>query len=323
MAAFQNPDGGFGAKAGDKSSLGSTSSAIRALKNARGSIPDVPACIKYVLSCRDAESGGFAPTPGGKPNVRSTAVGLMAATELQVADDSTSEGAIGYFTRNVQRFEDIRIAVAGLEAVKKTSPDFKAWTARVEADRNPDGTWGKGSGRARDTGCAVVALLRMSVKLDKKDAILAALRAGQQPDGGWGKGEGDSDLESTYRIMRAFFMLQEKPDLEKLRGFIARCRQSDGGYAVKPGDVADIGGTYFATTVLRWVRLLDGKPERIEATSRKLMRRSKTRGVLDARETLSSSIRRHADVGVRRTSSRSFSDRRRSVMKWIPSGSAR
>ena len=104
----------------------------------------------------------------------------------------------------------------------------------------------------------------MGVALDKKDAILAALREGQRPDGGWGKADGSSDLESTYRVMRAFFMLKEKPDLETLRGFLARCRQSDGGYAVKPSDVADVGGTYYATTVLRWTRLLEGEPALIE-----------------------------------------------------------
>ncbi|MBV8231066.1 MAG: DUF1080 domain-containing protein, partial [Planctomycetaceae bacterium] len=157
-----------------------------------------------------------------------------------------------------------RIAVAGLEAVQKASPEFPAWAARVESDRNPDGTWGKGPGRARDTGGAAVALLRMGVAPDKEDAILAALREGQRPDGGWGEADGGSDLESTYRVMRAFFMLEEKPDLKRLREFLARCRQSDGGYAVKPGDVADVVGTYYATTVFRWTRLLEGEPALIE-----------------------------------------------------------
>jgi acetyl esterase/lipase len=66
--------------------------------------------------------------------------------------------------------------------------------------------------------------------------------------------------------MRCFFMLKEAPDLEKLRGFIARCRQSDGGYATRPGLEADPGGTYYATTILRWVRLLGGEPALVETT---------------------------------------------------------
>jgi acetyl esterase/lipase len=104
----------------------------------------------------------------------------------------------------------------------------------------------------------------MGVKLDGQDAVLDLLRAGQRPDGAWSKTDGGSDLEATYRIMRCFFMLNERPDLEKLRGFIARCRQSDGGYAVQPGAEADPSGAYYATTILRWVRLLGGEPGLVE-----------------------------------------------------------
>ena len=266
VAAFQNHDGGFAARMGEKSSLSATSSGVRTLKNVGGSIPDVLACLSYLRSCFDRESGGFAPTPGGKPDVRTTAVALMAVAEMKIVDDAMIEGAIGFFGKNARTFEDIRIAVAGLEAVDKSSPDFPRWIAQVEADRNSDGTWGKGADRYRDTGGAAVALLRMGVALDKKDAVLDVLKAGQRPDGAWSKGDADSDLEPTYRIMRAFFMLKEAPDLETLRGYIARCRQSDGGYASHPRGEADLGGTYYATTILRWVRLLGGEPALVETT---------------------------------------------------------
>ena len=49
VAAFQNPDGGFAARKGGPSSLGSTSSAIRSLKHVGGSIPDALKCIDYVV----------------------------------------------------------------------------------------------------------------------------------------------------------------------------------------------------------------------------------------------------------------------------------
>jgi poly(3-hydroxybutyrate) depolymerase/prenyltransferase beta subunit len=264
VATFQNPDGGFGATEGGRSTLGSTSAAIRILKNVGGSIPDVPACIRFVQSCYDRDGGGFAQTPGGTPDVGTTASGLMAIAELRVPAKEMTAGAIQYFSKHAQSFEDIRIAVAGLEAAQATSADFPAWIEKVKADRNPDGTWGQGAGKARATGSAAVALLRMGVDLDKKDAILAALREGQRPDGGWGAAEGGSDLGSTYRVMRAFFMLKETPDLDRLSGFIARCRHSHGGYAVKPDGEPNLGGTYFATTVLRWVRLLGGEPAFVE-----------------------------------------------------------
>jgi poly(3-hydroxybutyrate) depolymerase len=266
LAALQNPDGGFAAKAGERSSLPATSTAVRTLKNVGGSIPDVLACLAYLRSCFDKASGGFAPAPGGTPDVRTTAVALMAVADMKIASDEMITGAIGYFTKNAQSFEDIRIAVAGLEAVEKTSPDFARWTAQVEKERNPDGTWGQGPGRSRDTGGAAVALLRMGVSLDKKDAVLAALRTGQRDDGAWSKSDAGSDLEATYRIMRCFYMLKEAPDLEKLRGFIARCRHSDGSYAVQPGGGGELTGTYYATTILRWVKLLGGEPGLVETT---------------------------------------------------------
>ena len=65
--------------------------------------------------------------------------------------------------------------------------------------------------------------------------------------------------------MRAFFMLKETPDLDTLRGFIARCRQSDGGYAAKPGGAGRPGRRPTTPrSVLRWVRLLDGEPALVE-----------------------------------------------------------
>jgi poly(3-hydroxybutyrate) depolymerase len=264
VEALQNPDGGFGPAVGQPSSLGTTSSAVRVLKNTGGSIPDVLACIKYIKSCHDPESGGFAPKPGGKPDVRTTAVGLMAIVEMKISADKITEPAIAYFSKNVKSFEDIRIAVAGLEAVDGKSPDFEAWTKQVVADRNPDGTFGKGPSKPRDTGGAAAALLRMGVKLDKAEAVIDALKEGQQADGAWSKGEQGSDLEATYRIMRCLYMLKAKPDLEKLSGFLASCRHSSGGYGVKPGAAPDLGGTYFATTVGRWVRLMNGEPALVE-----------------------------------------------------------
>ncbi|WP_422931047.1 family 16 glycoside hydrolase [Singulisphaera sp. PoT] len=264
VASYQNSDGGFGPKPSAPSTLSTTSTAIRILKNTKGAIPDVLACIKFVKSCYDPSTGGFAPTPGGEPSVGITASGLMAIAELKIPADDYAKGAIEYFSKHAKEFEEIRIAAAGLEAVGKTSPDFEAWTKKVEAMRNSDGTFGKGGAQARDTGGATALLLRMGVKVDKKDAILQALRARQNADGAWSKADGVSELETSYRIMRTFYMLKETPDLEKLKGFIAKCRHSDGSYSSRPGGEGDLGGTYFATTIIRWIRLLSGEPAYVE-----------------------------------------------------------
>jgi len=266
VAGFQNPDGGFAARPGGPSSLASTSSAVRTLGFVAGSIPDVPKCIAFVKSCYDPTVGGFAQTPGGKVDIATTAVGLMALTALKLDTGSYAEGAIAYFSKDVKTFEDVRIAVAGLEAVKATSPDFPKWSEQIKQDQNPDGTFGTGSAQPRATGSKVAALLRMNVTLDpaQKTAIVAVLRAGQKADGGWAEADGPSELGTSYRIMRAFFMMKEKPDIVKLRGFLASHRNSDGGFGPKPGAPSDLSGTYFCSIMGYWARLLDGEPAILE-----------------------------------------------------------
>jgi pimeloyl-ACP methyl ester carboxylesterase/prenyltransferase beta subunit len=263
LASFQNPDGGFAPAAGQKSSLGTTSSIIRSLGNIAGSVKDVPGAIAYVKSCC-VVGGGFSQTPGGEPSVSTTAIGLMAYAALKISDEKTTQEAIAYLSKNAKSFEDVRIAVAGLEAVNAKLPDFEPWTRGVSANRNADGSWGQGDSQAFATGGAAAALLRMGVPLDNKDAILKAMRAGQRPDGAWSRESGPSDLEASYRIMRCFFMLKEKPDLEKLMAFISRCRHSDGSYSSAPDKPGDPGGCYYATTIIRWARLMSGEPAVVE-----------------------------------------------------------
>ncbi len=266
VAGFQNPDGGFSGKAGQPSSLGSTSSAIRTLGYVGGSIPDVAKCISFVKSCYDPTTGGFAQTPGGKPDVSTTAIGLMAVAALKLDVTSFTEGGIGFFSKNAKAFEEVRMAAAGMEAVKATSPDFPRWIDQVKEGENPDGTYGEGVSLPRLTGSKVAALLRMNATLEpaKKAGIVAALRAGQRPDGGWSDKDGPSDLGSSYRIMRAFYMMKEKPDLDRLRGYLASHRNSDGGYGPTPGAASDLGGTYSCSIMGYWARRLDGEPPLVE-----------------------------------------------------------
>ncbi len=263
VGAFQNPDGGFSAGVGGKSSLGATSSAIRCLKYTGGSIADVLKCIAFVESCYDKESGGFSQNPGGKTDVATTASGLMAIAELRL-DPKAYLKSVEFLSANAKSFEEVRIAVAGLEAIKASSPDFPRWTEQVNMGRNADGTWGEGPTKAKDTGGKAAALLRMGVKPDHQEAILSALRDAQRGDGGWSADGVKSDLATSYRIMRCIYMLKGRPDLERLRGWIAKHRQSDGGYSSSIGGAADSGGTYFCSIMLYWSRLLEGEPAIVE-----------------------------------------------------------
>jgi len=237
-------------------SLRATSAAVRALKYLalKREIPR-EACVRFVESCFDRASGGFADTPRGKPDVVSTAVGAMAVAALDMPVKDYQKGIRAYLGDHVKTFEDIRIAVAGLESIHVVSPHQDDWLEMVIARRNPDGTWGKGAGAARETGSAIVAVLRMKGPVVKRENVLKTLKEGQRRDGAFGHADAKgSDLETTYRVMRAFVMLKAQPaDVEGVRSFVAKCRNDDHGFGVRPNQPSSVAATYFAATIMHWL----------------------------------------------------------------------
>jgi hypothetical protein len=261
LRVLQSDNGGFlaaqpkpGAQ-GEGPSLRATSSALRALRYFGGEPRDKAACAKFVRSCFHETDGGFANHDDAQSEVTSTAVGLMAVVELRLPADEYSPAAVRYLGEHAKTFEEIRIAAAGLEAVGKRPPQADRWLEQILQMRNADGTYGKGDGTARATGGAVVAVLRLGGKLEDAAAVVRTLQAGQRADGGFGKEDAKgSDLESTYRVLRCFVMLRARPkDVPALRGFVAKCRNDDGGYGVAPGQPSSAGGTYFAAIILHWI----------------------------------------------------------------------
>jgi hypothetical protein len=236
--------------------LRATSAAVRALHYLGGDVPKKDACVKFVESCHDAASGGFSDFPGGTPDVFSTAVGVMAVTELGMPAQKYGPGAVKYLTENAKGFDDIRIAVAGLERLKTMSPKTKTWLEEVRKLQNADGSFGKGAGLARATGGSVVTLLRLGGEVKDRDAIIKILHEGQRNNGGFGKEDDEigSDLETSYRVMRCFVMLKARPaSVEGLRSFVAKCRNEDGGYGMAPGQPSNVGATYFASIIKHWL----------------------------------------------------------------------
>jgi prenyltransferase beta subunit len=256
VQSLQSDEGGFfPMKDGQvKPSLRATSAALRALKYMGGEAKDRKAAAKFTYLCFDKNSGGFTDAPGGQPDVLTTAVGGMAVVGVQLPLEPFADHIVKYLDEHVRTFEDIRIAAAGLETIQKKSPKTDAWLAEVAKLRNADGTYGKSDGVARDTGGAVVVVLRLGGKVDHPENVLKALKAGQRGDGGFGKADvKGSDLETSYRVMRAFWMMKDRPDAAALRGFIAKCRNADGGYGVAPGQKSSASGTYYAAIVLHWL----------------------------------------------------------------------
>lgn len=262
LSGLQQPDGGFIAAPIDaksdtkpKSSLRATSAAVRAIKYLGGELPNEFKALQFVESCYQQKAGAFADSPGGKEEVTVTAVGIMAYVELQ--NKLHVDDPIGYLSKNAKTFEERRLAVAGMEAAKQFAPAVKDWLAEIAKSRNPDGTYGKGDGQARDTGGVVAMILRSGNELstEHRKNVVAVLQAGQRPDGGFGKaGEKSSDGETTYRVMRAFHLLGEKPnDVAKLKEFQAKCRNADGGYGVAPGQPSTVSGTYYVAAIGQWL----------------------------------------------------------------------
>ena len=162
-AAHQHQDGGFAANpVGQPSSLGSTNTGLRVLRHVGGSVPHVLECVNYVKSCR-VPGGGFSATPGGKPEVVITAIGLMAASELKITDSEMIREAVAYLGKNARSFEEVRMAAAGLEAIGVYSPDSPRWHHQIQAMRNPDGTFGTGASIPFATGGAAAAILRLGL----------------------------------------------------------------------------------------------------------------------------------------------------------------
>ena len=263
LLSLRQADGGFVAQKPDPtgpktatSSLRVTLSAVRAIKYLGGELPDKPLTIKFIESCHDKANGTFADTPMGKSDVPLTAVGVMAAIELLPAFDS--EPSLKHIAAHAKTFEERRIAVAAMEAAKKIHPVTAEWFAEVAKTRNPDGTHGKADGLARETGSVAAMILRTGGKIpdDQVKAVQAALIGGQRADGGFGKaGDASSDLETSYRVMRAMHLLKIQPkDPAALRHFLSMCANKDGGYAVQPGNPSTGGSTYYAVTILGWLK---------------------------------------------------------------------
>lgn len=277
--------------------LRATSAAIRALHLLDAEVPNIKAARDYVLRCRDERSGGFGDMPGREPDVFTSAVGIMAAGELGLPMEKYRPPLLDYLRKKVKHesFDDIRIAVAGWEhslvaqhtvrAGGRAKADAKVRAAARQASgeeiareiRKMKGSglnvfyWWKtgisslkyqtkGDGAARQAGGLAVTKMRMGRKIEGKERadLLSILHRGQGKDGGFGKeGAATSDLESTYRVMRCFMMLDAAPpDPKGLRAFIASCRKNDGGYAITPEETSGVGPTYFAVISQYW---LDGK----------------------------------------------------------------
>jgi hypothetical protein len=261
---LQDGKGGFASGPKDLNpTLKATSAAVRAFKYLTGkkaleAVPNAKLHTEYVLSCYDPKTGGFADTPGGKPDLYTSAVGVMAAVELEIPKEKLAK-CMDYLKENAKSFEDVRIAGAAVEAwgLKDCPFELDTWFKIAKDHAAKNGGLGLKDGGAREFGSTSALLIRLGSppQMQEQELLAKLLCDGQRDDGGFGRKDAKgSDLETTYRVMRAFHLLKARPgEVEKLRGLIAKCRNVDGGFGVKPGDPSTVAGTYFATIIAKWL----------------------------------------------------------------------
>jgi prenyltransferase beta subunit len=265
LLTLHDPDsGGFKPTPDGKPGLRATSAAMRSFRYIGPQPkPEVrQRAADFVMSCYDPATGGFADSPGGKPDVPLTAIGVIAAVELGVPEGKFPK-AVEYLYKNAKTFEEVRIGAAALEALNKKPEWVKEWF-KIQNDEIMKGPIDSAKdGGAREVGSHVAMRLRLgepvTAPFQPRWPTPEFMLAGQRDDGGWGKkGAKGSDLEATYRVMRALYLLKEKPkDVTKLRAFVAKCRNPDGGYGVAPGEKSAVGGTYYAAIVTKWLDELE------------------------------------------------------------------
>lgn len=268
--ALEAPGGGFypappegKSDAAPRASLRATNAAVKALKYLGFPLlnKEREKHAAFVLSCYDPKTGGFA-EPGGKLDVTTTSIGVMAAAELGVPHEKYAK-AMDYLKENARTFEDVRIGAAAVEAwgVKECPFKLDDWFKIAAEHFGSQPKSADRSGDARDMGSLAAFFVRLGKPRALREVAVREIGNGQCEDGGWGKkGEKASDIDSTYRVMRAMYLLKEKPkDVKKLREFVAARRNADGGYATEPGGKSSMSGAYYAAIITHWLDELEKK----------------------------------------------------------------
>lgn len=264
VLSLEDPRGGFRPKASDPkkeqhipATLGATSAAVRALKYLGAKVPNPEKHAAFVLTCFDPQSGGFAEIPRGTETVYTTSVGVMAAVELGIPKEKFAK-AMTFIHEKANSFEEARIAAAAVESwgVRDCPFPLDPWFTLLEKIGS-DGTVEGGDDSARLAGATAAMRIRLGKPIENTKPILEVIENGRRDDGAWGRLNADgSDLESTYRVIRGFHMMKTKPkDTARLREFLQKCSNPDGGYGISPGEPSGVGPVYFATIITHW---LDG-----------------------------------------------------------------
>lgn len=253
-------EGGYAPQKGSSPSLRATLSARRSLKLLGAKAPNPEKDVLFVASCVDAD-GGFADRPGTPSSTALVSSGLLVATDLGMHNmpeyTQLIETNKKLLLNNAKSFEEVRMGAAVFEALGTPSPKRNEWVRVIRAAHSDVGGYGPPNSRLRDTGGAVAALLRLKEPLAKKEKeyLQEFLQNGQGREGGFGMTDtAPPDLDCSYRIGRAIWMLGGSPDAARMRAFLASCRSPSGAYAPHPGEEPTLVDTYRALIIASWLK---------------------------------------------------------------------
>ncbi|HEY2785447.1 MAG TPA: prenyltransferase/squalene oxidase repeat-containing protein [Fimbriiglobus sp.] len=247
--------GAYKADTSSKPSLRACNGAAKVTRYLGGMVADKEKTAAFVRKCYDPKTGAFA-EPGGKPDAIITSIGVITAVEFGVPKEKFPK-ALEYIKENAKTFEDVRMGAAAVEALNVKPKWREEWIkfAIDHADKTREQV--NGPENRLLFGSLGALLMRLGVTLNESAINVRNIAGDQSEDGAYGKTK-NSDLSSTYKVMRFLSMTKVKPtEPAKLKSFIAKCRNADGGYGVEPGKLSSVGGTYYAVTVLHWLAELE------------------------------------------------------------------
>jgi len=228
--------------------------------------------VKFVVECQDPETGGFRPVHDHDPHILNTLSAVQVAIILDCVDKINVEGVVKYvqslqledgsFTGDKWGEVDNRFcfcAVATLSLLGRLDAVNTDLTAKfVQSCQNFDGGFGSRVGAESHAGLIYTCLGTLAITghlhTCDQDRLGWWLAERQLPSGGLnGRPEKLPDVCYSWWVLASLAMLGRLHwiDKQKMVTFILACQDNEtGGFADRPGDVADPFHTLFGVAGL-------------------------------------------------------------------------